>query len=193
MEQHNEEIIKGEMVVLLEDECHLLWGDVCGYVWGRRGEAIEVPMTNYRQRQTYYGAVNFVSREFHLQAFSAGDSGNTISYIKWLMQIYEGKRLLLLWDGATYHRDQKMKEFLAEVNQGLAEEEFVVSLMAFAPNAPEQNPVEDVWLAGKNHLRRSFAVNKTFAQVKESFCSFLKSFCLESVKFDWYAPAIHLI
>ena len=125
------------MVVLLEDECHLLWGDVCGYVWGKRGEAIEVPMTNYRQRQTYYGAVNFVSREFHLPAFSAGDSENTISYIKWLMQIYEGKRLLLLWDGATYHRDQKMKEFLAEVNQGLAEEEFVVSLMAFAPNAPE--------------------------------------------------------
>ncbi len=79
MEQHKEAIIKGEMVVLLEDECHLLWGDVCGYVWGKRGEAIEVPMTNYRQRQTYYGAVNFVSREFHLQAFPAGDSENTTS------------------------------------------------------------------------------------------------------------------
>ena len=181
------------MVVLLEDECHLLWGDVCGYVWGRRGEAIEVPMTNYRQRQTYYGAVNFVSREFHLQAFSAGDSGNTISYIKWLMQIYEGKRLLLLWDGATYHRDQQLKAFLAEVNLGLEEKDWRVTCVPFAPNAAEQNPVEDIWLAGKNHLRRSFAENKTFAKVKESFRNFLQSFSLNSVKFDWYQPVQQII
>ena len=32
--QHSEEIKSGKMVVLLEDECHLLWGDCLGYVWG---------------------------------------------------------------------------------------------------------------------------------------------------------------
>jgi hypothetical protein len=37
------------------------------------------------------------------------------------MQIYEGRKLLLLWDGATYHRDRKLKGFLAELNQGLEE------------------------------------------------------------------------
>ena len=46
------------MIVLLEDECHLLWGDCLGYVWGNRGEAIEVWMLNEKERQTYYGAVN---------------------------------------------------------------------------------------------------------------------------------------
>ncbi len=193
MEHHKEEIVSGELVLLLEDECHLLWGDVCGYVWGKRGEAIEVPMTNYRQRQTYYGAVNFLTRAFHVQPCLAGNSENTIAYINWLLEMYAGKKLLLVWDGATYHKDQKLQEFLSAVNRGLAEKDWLVTLLRFAPNAPEQNPVEDIWLAGKNHLRRNFAVNKTFAQVKASFCSFLKTFFLESVKFDWYAPELQII
>lgn len=181
------------MVVLLEDESHLLWDDVCGYVWGRRGSAIAVLMSDYRERQTYYGAVNFVSRKFHLKSFEAGNGENTVYYLRWLMQIYEGRKLLLLWDGATYHRDRKLKEFLAEVNQGLEERDWLVTLLPFAPNAPEQNPVEDIWLAGKRHLRRNFARNKTFAAVKESFCNFLRSFLLDSIKFDWYSPATHII
>jgi hypothetical protein len=45
----------GELVVFFQDECHLLWGDLCGYVWGKTSERIEVPMTNERQKQTYYG------------------------------------------------------------------------------------------------------------------------------------------
>jgi transposase len=185
--------MSGEMVVLLEDECHLLWGDCLGYVWGKRGEAIEVEMTNQRARQTYYGAVNFVSREFHMQEFSAGNGENTVAYVTWLMQLYAGKKLLLVWDGATYHRDQQLKAFLAEVNLGLEEKDWRVTCVPFAPNAAEQNPVEDIWLAGKNHLRRSFAENKTFAKVKESFRNFLQSFSLNSVKFDWYQPVQQII
>jgi putative transposase len=38
--------------VLFVDECHLLWGDILGYVWGPRGERIEVPILNDRDRQT---------------------------------------------------------------------------------------------------------------------------------------------
>ena len=38
------------------DECHLLWGDLWGYVWVRSERKIEVKITNDKQRQTYYGA-----------------------------------------------------------------------------------------------------------------------------------------
>ena len=27
------------------DECHLLWGDLCGYVWGKSARRVEVEMT----------------------------------------------------------------------------------------------------------------------------------------------------
>jgi len=181
------------MVVLLEDECHLLWGDTCGYVWGSCGDPLEVEMTNQKQRQTYYGAINWHSGQLHLKAFPTGNSQNTVAYLQWLQELYPGKKLLLLWDGATYHRDGHMKEFLAQLNEGLEEEDWRLTLCRFAPNAPEQNPVEDLWLAGKNHLRRCFAQNKTFAQVKDCFCSFLRSFRLQSVKFGWYAPHPQII
>lgn len=187
------EIIRGDTVLLGEDECHLLWGDCTGYVWGQRGQALKVAMTNSKLRQTYYGALNFVSREFHMKAFEAGNGHNTVAYLQWLRQLYPGQKLLLLWDGATYHRDSQLQAFLAQVNQGLAEEDWLVTICRFAPNAPEQNPVEDVWLAGKNHLRRSFAENKTFTQVKEAFCRFLEDFSLQSVKFDWYTPQLQII
>lgn len=185
--------MRGDMVLLGEDECHLLWGDCTGYVWGKRGTALKVLLTNSKLRQTYYGAVNFLSRQFHLKAFEAGNGHNTVTYIEWLRQLYPGKKLLLLWDGASYHRDNQLKEFLAQVNQGLSEDDWLVTVCCFAPNAPEQNPVEDVWLAGKNHLRRSFALNKTFAQVKAAFCQFLEGFSLHSAKFDWYAPLLQII
>lgn len=45
--------------VFLIDECHLLWGDICGYVWGRTDERVEVPMTNERYKQTYFGALDY--------------------------------------------------------------------------------------------------------------------------------------
>jgi transposase len=181
------------MVVLLEDECHLLWGDVCGYAWGVRGEPIEVPMTNQKQRQTYYGALNFVTHQLHLQAFPAGNAQHTQEYLQWLMELYPGKKLLVVWDGATYHRDSALHEFLAQVNGGLAAADWRLTLCCFAPNAPEQNPVEDVWLAAKNHLRQCFAQNKTFAQVKNCFCAFLQNCSLQSAKFDWYVPDLQTI
>ena len=81
MAHHQSEIESGEIVVLFEDECHLLWGDVCGSAWGKRNQTIEVPITNQKQRQTYYGAVNLQSQEFRLKRFASGNGENTVAYI----------------------------------------------------------------------------------------------------------------
>ena len=66
---------------------------------------------------------------------------------------------------ASYHRGEELQKFLAETNSGLAEADWKVTCMRFAPNAPEQNPTEDVWLKGKTYLRKQFAVNKTLLSV----------------------------
>jgi len=66
-------------VVFFQDECHLLWGDVCGYIWGKTDKRIEVPIINERSRQTYYGAVNLYTQECLIQAYEKGNSENTIA------------------------------------------------------------------------------------------------------------------
>ena len=60
--ENREEIEAGKLVVYMINEGHLLSGDVCGYVWGKTKIRIEVPMTNQRQRQTYFGALNYQTK-----------------------------------------------------------------------------------------------------------------------------------
>jgi len=80
--KRSEEIATGELMVLIEDEVHLLWRDVCGYVWGQNGDKIEVSMTNEKERQTYYGAVNLFSHQFHLKLLPKGDGECTVTYVE---------------------------------------------------------------------------------------------------------------
>jgi transposase len=75
----------------------------------------------------------------------------------------------------------------------LAEVDWRVTCLWFAPNAPEQNPVEDIWLKGKNYLRKKFATTKTFAQVKRCFFDFLQDAFFASAKFQWYWSIPQLI
>src|SRR5438128_971294 len=111
-------------------------------VWGQRNTNIEVPMTNERERQTYYGAVNLLTHQFHLQAFPAGKGEHTVAYLRWVRQLYPDKHIILLWDGASYHRDTQVKALLQELNAGREEKDWSLTCIAFAPNAPDQNPVE---------------------------------------------------
>jgi len=181
------------VIVLLEDECHLVWGDVCGMAWGKRNAPIVVPMTNERERQTYYGALNLLTREFHLYEAPTGNGVNTVAYLQWCQTLYPDKKLVLLWDGASYHRGEELQKFLAQENADLTEVDWKVTCMRFAPNAPEQNPTEDVWLKSKTHLRKQFALNKTFAQVKRCFSTFLKALQFTSTKLSWYWPTEQMI
>ena len=76
------EIKSGEVIVFMEDECHLLSGDTSGYGWGRRNERLEVPIQNAKERQTYYGVIDGYHREFILQPSTAGNGKNTIALIE---------------------------------------------------------------------------------------------------------------
>jgi len=158
------EIKSGELCVFMEDECHLLWGDTLGYVWGKKNERIGVPITDQKERQTYYGVIDVYTEEAVSKSYDRGNGENTVSFVKYLQSIREGKKLLLIWDKAGYHRYSEMKKYPEEVNKGSEEKDRKITCMLFESDAPEQNPVEDVWLKGKNFLRRHFYQNKTFNQ-----------------------------
>lgn len=169
LEAFQAEIVSGQVIVFIEDECHLVWGDALGYVWGRRNQRTEVPIQNTKQRQTYYGVLNLYNQKFILNPYDSGNGKHTIEFIKYLQKLYPDKKLIIIWDGASYHHSQEMKAFLGQINQGLEEKDWKVTCIVLAPNAPEQNPVEDVWLRGKNFLRKHFYENNTFHKVKMCF------------------------
>ena len=176
---------------MFQDESHLLWGDMIGYAWGIRGKRLEIDIKNERRKQSYYGAVNLLTGEAFANPYSAGNSEETIRFLKSLRRRFQGRRIILLWDGASYHQSKEVKAYLASINGNLPENERKIELIRFAPNAPEQNPMEDVWLAAKNQLRTRQVELTTFNDVVASFSTFTNNFTLKSAKFDWYKPSPH--
>jgi hypothetical protein len=106
LESRRQEIEAGSLVVYFIDECHLLWNDVCGYLWNLIKEPRKIPLVNPKERQTYYGPLNLMGSEFILEAYQAGNEKWTIEFIKKLLKRNKLAKILLIWDGFIYHRGQ---------------------------------------------------------------------------------------
>jgi len=88
----------------------------------------------------------------------------------YLQSLYtESTRFIIIWDGASYHRSDVVKQFLADVNGELPKQEWKLTCVRLAPNAPEQNPVEDIWLQTKQLIRKFSRLCKKFKSVKVLF------------------------
>ncbi len=174
-------------MVVLADECHLLWGDVCGYGWAKTCERLIAPVGNAKERQSYFGALNGKTGELLLQPADKADSTGTVAFLKHLQAHYPNKQLWVIWDNASYHCSQLVKDYLLQVNQGLPQEQWPLTLIGLATNAPEQNPIEQVWLEGKTQIRKESGL-KTFAQVKQCFVDTITANTYNYEKFNWYFP-----
>jgi len=156
--------------VLFLAECHLLWGDISGYGWNRRKERVDVEIKSPKQRQTYDGALDYLTKQFVGQEYGAGNQDNTVTFLHYLQSLYpDGTRLIIIWDGVSYHRSQLVQEFLRQVNGGLSPQAWRITCVRLAPNAPEQNPVEDIWLQAKQFMRKYARLGKRFGSVKFLF------------------------
>lgn len=169
LEENREKIESEEWLILFLDECHLMWGDICGYVWGQTNIRIEIPVKNEKEKQTYYGAMNYRTGKVIAKEYPQGNTENTIKFVSELIQENKNKKLVIIWDGATYHRSQEWRDYLDQINKGKTEEEWLIRCIRLAPNAPEQNPIELVWLQGKEMVRKYWNLCHNFKIVKWLF------------------------
>jgi transposase len=72
-----------------------------------------------------------------------------------LQKKYKNRKIILIWDGASYHKYGEFRDFLLELNGEKEPDDWSITCILFAPNAPQQNPVEDIWLKAKNFLGSS--------------------------------------
>ncbi len=132
-------------------------------------ERISIPVVNARDKQTYFGALDYKTKEFLTYSAKTGNSENTINFLEYLRSQRPDAQLLIIWDGASYHRSQKIKDYLDSLNANLEKEQWLISCERFAPNAPQQNPVEDIWLQGKRLIREFYFFCHSFSVVKALF------------------------
>lgn len=140
-----------------------------GYIWGKTDQRIEVPLLDERERQTYFGALDYRTQKFLLKAFDTGNSENTIAFLQYLLAQRPNHRIAVIWDGASYHRSQELKAYLESLPQGLEPSQWKVTCIRFAPHDPDQNPVEDIWLQAKRFVREWSHLCKSFCSVRVLF------------------------
>jgi len=84
---------------------------VNGYVLGQSDVRIKIPITNERERQTYFGDINYQSLQFHVQSHPSGDGESTVKFIKYLPNKYKERKIILILDGGSYHKYGEFRNF----------------------------------------------------------------------------------
>jgi transposase len=151
------------------DEVHLLEGDLISHLWGDTKNRLKIPLANPKNRQTYYGALELFDSQLYVEEYPSGNGIYTVDFLKKLIGKNPHKKIIIFWDGVSYHRGEEMQNFLAEINQNLEPKEWKITCEKFAPYAPEENPIEAIWLSLKNLLRRCYRFCKNFRIIKQIF------------------------
>ena len=99
----------------------------------------------------------------------------------------------MIWGGASYHRFGEFRDYLGKLNHGIPPEKWLITCVLFAPNAPQQNPIEDIWLQAKNFLRKYWHLCTSFQAVKIMFELFTNAQKFDFPKVHSYYPTQEMI
>jgi len=96
---------------------------------------LKFPLKNIKDRQTYFGALDYQPQEF-IQSIHV-EIHQTLSSLLIIYKPSDLEKIALIWDGAGYHKSDEVKEFLASVNNHLPDQ-WQITCIIFAPNAPNR-------------------------------------------------------
>jgi transposase len=132
-------------VVLVEDEAKVQKESNAQRVWYPKGKQAEIKVEQKKGGMSYYGALTVKTGKCHLMEFERQLSKNTVQFLKGLEKAYKGKKVLVIWDGAPWHRGE-VKKYLKQKHK-----KFQIRIEYFPPYWPKLNPQERVWKDAKHH------------------------------------------
>ena len=131
--------------IIVADEMILTSQTTFQKIWLPEGAYPKIDIANIRKRRGIYGFLD--SKTGNQYAFKTEkiNSEETIKILNKIGKIYKKKKILLLWDGAPWHRSDIIKKFLNTTKHSF-------QLFRFPPYAPDLNPQEHVWKAGRSKI-----------------------------------------
>ncbi|MBI4999727.1 IS630 family transposase [Candidatus Gottesmanbacteria bacterium] len=131
---------------MVADECRIQRESGVTSIWFKKGKYPNIKVDQKREAVSFYGALNIKTGEETVLDASRQTSRNTVSFLRKLERIYQRKDVLLIWDGAPWHRGE-VKKYLKEKNK-----KWKLQLMYFPPYSPDYNPQEQVWKRSKQEI-----------------------------------------
>lgn len=158
-----QEKVKNDNVqVLFFDESRFGTHSKLGHGWFDRGVRTPVNIKLGFQNFYVYSAISSANGYNFSLLLPEVNSSNMNIYLERLAKSLKGKKVILVLDGAAWHKSHALK-----VPQN-------IELLYLPPYSPELNPVEKLWQFIKSKIIR----NKFYNNIKEleaATCAFIKS------------------
>jgi transposase len=125
-------------LVVYVDEAHIHQDADLGYGWTQRGERFWVASSSpgLSARVSFYGLYLYNEGQVRLWPYRRANGEHTIDVLRRLRTEFPNEALIVLWDGAPYHRAQAVREAAAALN---------ITLMPLPGYSPDLMPVEALW------------------------------------------------
>ena len=133
-----------DAVLLTEDEMILTTQTTCQKIWLPQGEFPLVEVATNRKRRCIYGFLNVFSGEEYAFKTEGANSESTCKVLDKIGKLYPKQKIVIIWDNASWHKSKDIRKFLSETKH-------YFYLINFPPYAPDENPQEHVWKAGREH------------------------------------------
>lgn len=125
-------------------------------------------VTRSHRAISFYGALSLITGEEIPHICAWQNSEETIKFLEIIKKHYTGKGVvLLIWDNASWHKSQIIKDWLRQ-NPGCIE------LMNFPVYSPNLNPQEHVWKLLKAELSH-YIHEYSWKEIKDHACFFLNT------------------
>jgi transposase len=155
-----------DTIVLTEDEMVLSTQTTFQKIWLPQGEYPRVEISNTRKNRSVYGFLNIKTGKEHAFKTEKQNMFITVGILKKIRAIYGNKKLLIIWDGAGWHRGSEVQNFIKQ--------DKMIESIHFPRYAPELNPQEHVWKSGRDHCTHNHFIDN-IDTATDDFISFLNN------------------
>jgi len=156
-----------EAILLTEDEMILTTQTTFQKIWLPEGEFPKIDVSNTRKRCCIYGFLNAKTGKEHAFKAVASNADETVRTLTEIEKIYPDGKIVIVWDNGPSHKNEKVKAFLRS-----RENKF--HLIQLPPYAPEKNPQEHVWKAGRANVTHNKFIENIDAAT-DDFVSYLNN------------------
>ena len=129
---------RDQHLVVFLDEAHLHQDCDLGYGWAERGQRFWVASRSpgLSARVSFYGLYLYNEGQVRLWPYSRANGEHTIDVLRRLRAEAPDRTLIVLWDGAPYHRAKAVREIATTLG---------IELIPLPGYSPDLMPVEALW------------------------------------------------
>lgn len=134
-----------DTVILTEDEMILSTQTTTQYVWLPKDIVpAKIQIATKRKNRSIYGFLNIKTGQENAFVTDWQNMFITVDILKKIIDVYPNKKLLIIWDGAGWHRGSEVQKFI--------QENTFIKTVLFPAASPDLNPQEHVWKAGRSNI-----------------------------------------